>query len=121
MRTIILALTAPFCLAGIAAPVAAQSAGPSQTVIEVQANPIGAGGSAAMPPDPANANSPVPAAMPADPSYHGGAYTGALTAPPAAEMNKTYPRCTATVRDACVNPGQATNMRHRAARPAQSE
>jgi hypothetical protein len=51
--------------------------------------------------------------MPADPAYHGGPYTGALTPPPAAAMDKTYPPCSATLHDNCINRNQAgKRMRH---------
>lgn len=118
MRSLVLALIAPFGLVGVVPPATAQSADQPQPVaVQVQANPAGSGGPAFIPPQPASADSPVPAAMPADPSYHGGPYTGALTTPRDAAMNKTYPPCTATLHDACVNPDQATRRRHHAAAP----
>lgn len=57
------------------------------------------------PPDPATADTPVPPAMPADPSYQANPYKGAMTAPPAEAMNKTYPLCSRTVQDNCRNRG----------------
>jgi len=123
MRNLVLALIVPFGLVGIAAPVAAQRADQPQPVaVQTQANPTGAGGYSFIPPEPASADSAVPAAMPADPAYHGGPYTGALTTPPPAAMNKTYPLCTGTMRDACVNPDQAVDParpHHRATGPSQ--
>jgi hypothetical protein len=76
-------------------------------VVQTQANPPGNRPVSNTPPNPASADSPVPAAMPADASYHGGPYPGALTAPPQEAMNKNYPACSATIRDECVNPRQA--------------
>jgi hypothetical protein len=116
MRTVILVVgvVAPLSLAVLAMPVMAQTANqPRPAAIQTQANPTGNGGYAFIPPDPATADSPVPAAMPADPAYHGGPYTGALTPPPAAAMDKTYPRCSATLHDNCTNRDQAgKRMRH---------
>lgn len=61
---------------------------------QVQADP-GDGTPTMTPPDPATADTRVPPAMPADPSYQAGPYKGAMTAPPAEAMNKTYPLCCA--------------------------
>ena len=68
-------------------------------------NPRGEGPTSAVPPNPATADSSVAPAMPADPSYNAGPYKGALTAPPAEAMNKTYPVCTRKIQDSCRNPG----------------
>ena len=54
---------------------------------------------------PATADTPVAPAAPADPSYQAGPYKGALTAPPADAMNKTYPVCTRKLQDNCRNRG----------------
>jgi hypothetical protein len=72
---------------------------------QIQANPRGTGPATDTPPDPATADTPVAPAMPADPSYKAGPYKGALTAPPADAMNKTYPDCTRKIQDSCRNPG----------------
>ena len=83
-------------------PMAESAAGPME---QVQANPVGAGTPTATPPNPETAASAVPPAMPADPGYNAGPYKGAMTEPPAAAMNKTYPVCTRKIQDACRNPG----------------
>lgn len=72
---------------------------------QVQANPVGSSQATDPAPDPATAGSPVAPSMPADPSYNAGAYKGALSAPPADAMNKTYPVCSRTVQDSCRNRG----------------
>ena len=77
----------------------------SSSADQVQANPRGAGAASATPPNPADAASAVPPTMPADPSYNAGPYKGALSAPPADAMNKTYPVCSRKVQDNCRNPG----------------
>lgn len=97
-----IALAIPF---GISAALAAPAGEPG--VIQTQANPPGDRPVSYVPPDPATADSPVPAAMPADASYHGGPYVGALAPPPPEAFNKHYPLCSATVRDECINPRQA--------------
>ncbi|MFM6933169.1 MAG: hypothetical protein ACKOUT_13105 [Novosphingobium sp.] len=72
----------------------------------VQANPVGSSEMpTATPPAPVAAADPVPPATPADPAYQAGPYKGALTAPPAEAMNKTYPVCTRKLQDSCRNPG----------------
>lgn len=76
----------------------------AQGTVQVQANPRGdepVAASAA----PTTADDPVPATQPSDPSYHAGPYAGALSAPPADAMNKSYPVCSARVQDGCRNPG----------------
>lgn len=78
-----------------------QSAAPAQT----QANPQGPGMPTTGVPAPQAAQQSVPPAMPADQSYQGGPYKGALTPPPASEMNKDYPVCTKKIQDSCRNPG----------------
>ena len=78
---------------------------PVQTVVQTQANPEGPGMPSATPPNPATAADPVPPAQPADPTYRAGPYKGALTPPPAEAMGKTYPTCSRTVQDSCVNRG----------------
>jgi len=78
-----------------------------QPVEQVQANPPGTGPISDTPPNPDNAQSPVPRSMPADPSYQGGAYKGALSPPPAEAMSKDYPLCTRTIQDSCINPSEA--------------
>ncbi|SFG24770.1 hypothetical protein SAMN05518801_11219 [Novosphingobium sp. CF614] len=70
-----------------------------------QANPAGEGAPAAGAPDPQVASQDVSPAMPADESYQGGPYKGAMTAPPAAAMNKDYPVCTKKIQDSCRNRG----------------
>lgn len=88
------------------AATATESASPAQPPVEqVQANPRGEGPASPIPPNPATAGDPVPPAQPSDPTYQAGPYKGALTAPPAEAMNKTYPVCTRTVQDNCRNPG----------------
>jgi hypothetical protein len=72
---------------------------------QIQANPRGAGPATDTAPDPATADAPVAPAMPADPNYQAGPYKGALTAPPADAMNKTYPVCTRKLQDNCRNRG----------------
>jgi hypothetical protein len=72
---------------------------------QVQANPVGSTQATDPAPDPATADSPVAPSMPADPSYNAGPYKGAMTAPPADAMNKTYPVCSRTVQDSCRNRG----------------
>ncbi len=72
----------------------------------VQANPVGSAAMpSATPPNPVAAADPVPPATPADPSYQAGPYKGAMTAPPAEAMNKTYPVCARKLQDSCRNPG----------------
>ena len=85
---------------GTAAPSAALAPTPPA---QVQANPRASDAPAVDAPAPAYANQPVPPSMPSDPSYQAGAYKGALSAPPAAAMAKTYPVCTVTLRDECRN------------------
>jgi hypothetical protein len=100
----------PLLLAGAAVPVAGAAAfadalGPSimtsagQPQEQTQSPPA----AQAQLPDPATANSPTAPAMPEDPNYHGQPYVGALTAPPADAMNKSYPACSAGVQDECRN------------------
>lgn len=81
-----------------------QAASTANTV-QKQANPPGGGTPTSGPTDPHTASEPVPPAMPADQSYHAGPYKGALTPPPATEINKTYPVCTRKIQDNCRNPG----------------
>jgi hypothetical protein len=69
-----------------------------------QANPPGPGVPTAGVPDPQTAGQAARPAMPADESYQGGPYKGALTPPPATAEDKTYPKCSKTVTDSCVNP-----------------
>jgi hypothetical protein len=79
----------------------------------------GPGPATDTPPNPPTASAPVAAAQPADPSYQAGPYKGALTAPPAEAMNKTYPVCTAKLQDNCQNrgeggaPGRSRAAKHR--------
>jgi hypothetical protein len=92
--------------------VATANAGQPQTdtiapVYQTQANPTGSGTPTDTPPNPPSASSSVPPAMPADPSYQAGPYKGALTPPPAEAMAKTYPLCTRSLQDSCVNPSEA--------------
>lgn len=82
-----------------------QLAGGAPPPEQVQANPPSAEPASPTPPNPQTAAEPVPPAQPADPSYQGGAYKGAMTAPPAEAMNKTYPVCTRKIQDSCRNPG----------------
>ena len=82
------------------------AAPPAVITEQVQANPVGSSAPpTATPPDPMVAAEPVAPAMPADPSYNADPYKGALTAPPAEAMNKTYPVCTRKLQDSCRNPG----------------
>ena len=104
MRKLILAGVAAIPLCTMISPVAAQQA---PVVVQTQANPSGLGTPTATPPDPATAASPVAPAMPADPSYNAGPYKGALTPPPVEAMAKTYPLCTSTLQDSCINPSEA--------------
>jgi hypothetical protein len=75
-------------------------------VVQTQANPPGEGTPTATPPNPATAEEPVAPAVPRDPTYQAGPYKGALTAPPAEAMGKTYPLCSKTVTDSCRNRGE---------------
>jgi hypothetical protein len=98
----------PLLLAGIAVPAAAATTfayalGPSIVTAAYQPPAPDRQGAESQAPDPQTANSPTPPAMPADPSYHGQPYVGALTAPPAAAMNKSYPVCKAGQHDECRN------------------
>jgi len=70
---------------------------------QIQANPTGSTEAVDPSPDPATAGSSVAPSMPADPSYNAGPYKGALSAPPADAMNKTYPVCSRTLQDNCRN------------------
>jgi hypothetical protein len=80
----------------------------SAPVYQTQANPTGTGTPTDTPPNPQSATSPVPPSMPADPNYQAGPYKGALTPPPADAMAKSYPLCTRSLQDSCVNPSEAT-------------
>lgn len=77
---------------------------PSPEAVQVQANPRGSMEPAVDRPNPETAATPVPPALPEDPGYRAGPYKGALTAPPPEAFNKTYPRCSKTRTDSCVNP-----------------
>jgi len=104
MRNLILAGVAAVYLCSTALnPAAAQSRSP---VLQTQANPQGPGTPSATPPDPATAGSPVAPSMPADLNYNAGPYKGALSPPPPQAMNQTYPVCTSSRQDSCVNPGE---------------
>lgn len=93
----------PLLLMGSALSGAAYAQSVAQPgTVQVQANPRGDEPVAASA-DPASANDPVPATQPSDPAYHAGPYAGALSAPPADAMNKTYPLCSARVQDSCRN------------------
>lgn len=88
-----------------------------------QANPPGEGMPTTGVPNPSAAAQSVPPAMPADATYQGGPYKGALTPAPADAMDKTYPVCSASVQDSCVNRSESgmaarhmTKHRHRAHR-----
>ena len=108
MRSLFLCTAAIAALSATASAHAAQPADQSQPhATQIQANPIGPGVPTTMPPNPANADSPVSPAMPADPNYNAGPYKGALTPAPAQAMNRTYPVCSRTLLDSCVNPGEA--------------
>lgn len=104
----------PLVLAGVAVPVAAATTfanalGPNLFAVadeppRASTTPDTRGSEPQAQVDlPANANTPTAPAMPADPTYQGEPYVGALTAPPADAMNKTYPVCSAAVQDACRN------------------
>jgi hypothetical protein len=102
MQKIILTLAATVGIAAV--PVLAQETGPAP----IQANPVGSDlPPTATPPDPQTANTPVQPAIPADPNYHAGPYAGALTPPPPEAMNKSYPVCSKTITDSCINPSDA--------------
>ncbi|MDE1915424.1 MAG: hypothetical protein KGJ57_08705 [Sphingomonadales bacterium] len=102
----------PLLLAGAAIPIAGAAAfadalGPSimatagqppQQTGAIEGTQVGARDDG-----PATANSPTAPAMPDDPSYHGAPYVGALTAPPAGAMDKSYPSCSSSVQDECRN------------------
>ena len=111
MHRIILTSMAGLALGAAPVVLSAQETSNPQAsgeVIQTQANPRGSDGPATVtPPDPATANSPMAPAMPADPSYHAGPYVGALTPPPPEAFNKTYPLCSRTIRDSCMNPSEA--------------
>ncbi|MET0239390.1 MAG: Fe-S oxidoreductase [Sphingobium sp.] len=63
---------------------------------------------AMAPADPASPVNPVaPVGSPDNPAVVG----GNMTAPPAAA--KDYPKCTKTITDGCVNPGEARKMKKR--------
>lgn len=75
---------------------------PPDDVIIKQANPVGEGVPTTTPPNPQTASEPVQPTMPADASYHAGPYKGALSPPPAEAMHKTYPMCSRTITDSCM-------------------
>lgn len=119
MRNILFAHAAAFAMTGAAAIAAITALAQEQPpVIQTQANPPGAGMPAETPPNPPTAATPVPPAMPADTSYQAGPYKGALTPPPAEAMGRSYPLCTRSLRDACVNPGETAAGTVRAPRRA---
>lgn len=124
MRNLNLTVAAGIILFG-AGPSFAAQADPAQQppVIQIQANPTGAGIPSETPPNPSSADSPVPPAMPADPNYNAGPYKGALAPPPPQAMDKVYPVCTRTIQDSCINPSEAraamgTSKRRRPLRSA---
>ncbi len=101
--------------------VEAQMNGQMPATPATQANPPGMGMPTTGVPNPTAAAQPVPPAMPADSGYQGGPYKGALTPAPADAMAKTYPVCSATIQDSCVNRSESgmmhrTTRRHRAHR-----
>ncbi len=103
--------------------VEAQMNGQTPMTPATQANPPGDGMPTTGVPNPSAAAQAVPPAMPADGSYQGGPYKGALTPAPADAMAKTYPVCSASLQDSCVNrseagktAGQAATRHHRARR-----
>lgn len=102
MRNILVAATTAALALGSTAALAQPADAP---VVQTQANPQGPGVPTATPPNPQTAAEPVAPAVPADPSYQAGPYKGALTAPPAEALNKTYPVCSKIVRDSCRNRG----------------
>ncbi|HWU03659.1 MAG TPA: hypothetical protein VN222_13045 [Novosphingobium sp.] len=99
------ALAATLIVAGIAMSHTALAQSASQPQV-ITANPRGSDAPAVLAPDPATANSPVAPSLPADPAYHGQPYMGALSAPPADALGKTYPLCHGAVQDECVNADQ---------------
>lgn len=113
MRNLTLCTAAALMLASTSPLLAAQQPTPPMPMPmpeQVQANPPGPGTPSVTPPNPETATTPVPPTMPADPGYQASPYKGALSPPPAEAMNKSYPLCTATLRDSCVNPGEAGMM-----------
>ena len=115
MRNIMFVRAAAFAIcsaASIAAiPVLAQA-----PVIQTQANPPGSGMPSETAPNPSTAGTPVAPAMPADTSYQAGPYKGALTPAPAEAMGKSYPLCTRSLQDSCVNPSESGTRPVRAPR-----
>lgn len=97
---LIVAAGAWFAMGGM--PLAAQSwvAGQPGTV-QVGINAATPGQSTVILPWP-TATPPVPSS-PVVPAYHGPAHVGALT-PPLMSPVRTYPPCTAQLRDGCINP-----------------
>lgn len=87
--------------------VEAQMNGQTPATPMTQANPPGEGMPTTGVPNPSAAAQAVPPAMPADSGYQGGPYKGALTPAPADAMAKSYPVCSASVQDSCVNRGEA--------------
>ena len=111
MRNLMMSAASALALVCAAGPLMAQT-GPACAPMApaatppVSANPVGSADMPSdTPPNPETAAMPVPPAMPADPAYQATPYKGALTAPPAAAMNKVYPVCTKILRDSCRNRG----------------
>ncbi len=111
MRNLMMSAASALALVCAAGPLVAQTEPASAPMAAAATPPVSANpvGSADMPsdtpPNPETAAMPVPPAMPADPAYQATPYKGALTAPPAAAMNKVYPVCTKILRDSCRNRG----------------
>ena len=106
-RLILYTATALLGVSGYSALAAAQSTAPdTNTAPTAVPSPAPADPTAAAP------MAPAPAAT---------STSGPLAPPPADAFNKTYPLCTAQLRDSCINPSQAPASmrgRHRGRTPA---
>jgi hypothetical protein len=105
-KFLVAAGTAALALGSTMVAASAQPIVTAPPVVQTQANPPGEGVPTTTPPNPATASDAVPPAQPADPSYNAGPYKGALTPPPVAAMDKTYPVCTRQIQDSCQNRGE---------------
>jgi len=97
-------------------PPVSQPAGPPPAVMPPAADPNADVPTGAVPPaasgmQPADPNAPMdptaPVGSPDNPVVVG----GNMTAPPATPKN--YPKCSKTITDSCINPGEARKMRRR--------
>ncbi|BBF70719.1 Fe-S oxidoreductase [Sphingomonas bisphenolicum] len=102
--------------AGMATPPApAAPATPAMPATPPQGDPNAGQPTGAVPADPGMV--PAPAGVPKDPAAPVGSSANPVTVggnmtPPPTEA-KDYPRCSRTVQDSCVNPGEAGKMRKR--------